>query len=318
MLVALSPYHLTTREPVAMAALLLAERVVTLLPRTGQGREGAEEAAERLPRYLDLMLSWRWSQPLWEAGVICSSLDGSEAAADVREAHARIVGEERFSRLRGLMRPELLDTEERYLDAVAADLLKGGPDPAITVPLAAGIDQFAMRHGAAVARSSPFSIAQKAEATLGDRAFAFVIPVLLQASAERMLEAREELESELASLRDAINEEVMSRPARRVRGGSERLAEAVAAYSDAFERKRESLTEADEDGIRVIEGAVSVTGLMLPADAVLTSSLAALDVVKTGRAEAAVDAPAQPGSLDRPRFLALVVKVLGRVPASQR
>jgi hypothetical protein len=56
------------------------------------------------------MLSWRWSQPLWEAGVICSSLDGSEAAADVREAHARIVGEERFSRLRGLMRPELLDT----------------------------------------------------------------------------------------------------------------------------------------------------------------------------------------------------------------
>jgi hypothetical protein len=44
---------------------------------------------------------------------------------------------------------------------VAADLLKGGPDPAITVPLAAGIDQFAMRHGAAVARSSPFSIARR-------------------------------------------------------------------------------------------------------------------------------------------------------------
>jgi hypothetical protein len=138
-----------------------------------------------------------------------------------------------------------------------------------------------------------------------------VIPVLLQASAERMLEAREELESELAALRDAINEEVMSRPARRVRGGSERLAEAVAAYSDAFERKRESLTEPDEDGIRVIEGAVSVTGLMLPGDAVLTSSLAALDVVKTGRAEAVVEAPAQPGSLDRPRFLALVVKCWG-------
>ena len=194
MLVALSPYHLTTREPVAMAALLLAERVVTLLPRPDRGRDEAERTAERVPRYLDLMLSWRWSQALWEAGVICSSLDGNEASGDVREAHAQIVAEDRFSRLRGLMRPELLETEERYLDAVAADLLKGGPDPAITVPLAAGIDRFAMRHGAAVARSTPSSIAQKAEAVLGHRVFAFVIPTLLQASAERMLEAREELE----------------------------------------------------------------------------------------------------------------------------
>jgi hypothetical protein len=62
MLVAVSPYHLTTREPAAIAALLLADRVVTLLP--GPDRRGAELAAERLPHYLDFVLTWEWSVPL--------------------------------------------------------------------------------------------------------------------------------------------------------------------------------------------------------------------------------------------------------------
>jgi hypothetical protein len=280
MLVALSPYHLTTREPVAMAALLLAERVVTLLPRPIRGRREAENAAERVPRYLDLMLSWRWSQPLWEAGVICASLDGHEAAADVQEAHAQVVSEERFSRLRGLMRPDLLETED----------------------------------------SAPSSVAQKAEAALGSRVFAFVIPALLQASADRVLEARELMEPELAILRDALNEELGAPGATngRPNRGSTRLVEAVGAYSDAFERNRELLTEPDDDEVRVIEGAISVTGIMLPADAVLTSSLAALEAMGSGRAELPIAPPSVPGSLDRPRFLALMVKALGRVAASQR
>jgi hypothetical protein len=75
---------------------------------------------------------------------------------------------------------KLLDTEESYLDAVARDLLKAVRTPAITVPLAAGMDAFALRCGATVARSHPMSVVQVAESRLGSRAFAFAAPVLLQ------------------------------------------------------------------------------------------------------------------------------------------
>ncbi len=317
MLVAVSPYHLTTREPAAMAALLLAERVVTLLPGPGAGRSAAERAVERVPHYLDFMLSWEWSVPLWESGVVAGAADGLNAEVDVRAAHARIATDERLSRLRALMRPGLLDTEEGYLDAVARDLLRGGPDPAITVPLAAGIDAFAVRCGAAVARSHPTSVVQVAESRLGRRVFAFAAPVLLQASAERMIEARELLEPELTELRAAVGG--MTNPALRTNGHekmdpAERLEAAAAIYAKAFDRLREELLTSDRDEPRVVDGVVAITGMTLPPDAVFTASLAAIGA---GAGAEPRDAGAH-GALAPAQVLPLLVKVMGRVPASRR
>lgn len=318
MLVAVSPYHITTREPAAVAAFLLADQVVTLLPAPFSGRrEVAEAAAERVPKYLDFMMSWQWSVPLWEAGVICSGLDGDDATGDVRAAFAQIAEDDRYASLRTLMRPEVFEAEDVYLEAVARDLLKGGPDPGITVPVAAGMDRFAMRHGAAVARSHPSSVVQKEEERLGTRVFAFVVPILLQASAERLLAARELLQPELDALRRAVDVQLEIGS---TNGGAaharEVLNEAAAAYTRAFERCRDELLDTDDDDVRVVDGAVAITGMLLPADAVLTSSLAALRVLAPtlgGRSPTRSPQPDPAASALGPRrLLTLMVRVLGR------
>lgn len=317
MLIAVSPYHITSREPAAVAAFLLAERVVTLLPAPfTPHRQRAQEVAQRVPRYLDFMLSWQWSVPLWEAGVICSALEGQTAMPDVRAAHSRIAADDQYRSLRGLMKPELFEAEEDYLDAVARDLLKGGPDPGITVPVAAGLDRFAQRHGVAVARSEPASVVQHAERRLGEPIFAVAIPVLLQASAERLLEAREILEAELADLREAMAAQT-AQPASTGRNGAGKahLQAAAAAYTAAFTRRHADLTDSEGEDIRIIDSTVSITGLSLPIDAVLTSSLQAMRTIapaaRTNGDHAAAPQPG-PTSLGPQRLLTLIIKPLGR------
>lgn len=313
MIIAVSPYHLTTREPAALAAMLLAERVVTMLPAPLQGKQwgAVQAAAQNVPRYLEFMKTWQWTMPLWEEGVITSSLEGQEAVDELRPVCARIDDEERLAPLRLLMKPELFEDHERYLDAFALDLLKAGPDPGLTVPVASGLDSFASRHGAAVARSEPASIVQKAEAALGREVFSVAIPVLLQADAERILEARELLQKELDDLREAL-----SAIANGTTNGSaaKNLTAAAKAYAKAFEEHRDILiAPSEDDEQRVIEGTVVITGTRLPADAVLDSSLSAmrnLSPVFAGRESS----PAKPtgNAIQRQGVLSLIVRVLGR------
>src|SRR5262245_7272785 len=113
MRIAVSPYHLTTKEPAATAAFLLGESVVTMLPAPFNGdRQHAEDLSTRIPKYLDFIQSWRWTVPLWNAGVVASAVGGQDAVEDVRAVCARIATDERFGPLRPLMKPELFDTEE--------------------------------------------------------------------------------------------------------------------------------------------------------------------------------------------------------------
>jgi hypothetical protein len=209
-IVALSPYHITTREAPAMASLLLAERVVTLVPGpfgTGAGGAAASaawQAAQRSPRYRELVASWSWSTALWHNGVVGGDLKGDAPTRDMMEISRRIEQDSMMGNLRSLMREELFESEQVFLELVGADLLKGGPDPAITVPIAAAIDRFAARHGAFVARAEPASVVQKAEAKLGTRVFALALPVMLQASDEHLLAVREMLATELDDLREAM------------------------------------------------------------------------------------------------------------------
>lgn len=331
MLFAVSPYHITTREPAALAAFLLARGVVTLLPApggsggdstaggNGSRRDRAREAAVSVPRYLEFMESWRWTVPLWEAGVVAAGLGGEDAVGDVRAVCESIEGDERFSRLRVFSKPELWETEEGYLEAVARDVLKGGPDPAITVPLAAGMDRFAARHGLVVARSAAISVVQKAEERLGRRVFAVAAPVLLQASAERLVAARVMLEAELDDMRGAM-EDVAALEATAANGEMDEamsaLAQAARAYAAAFEESREALLKVeDEDELHVVAGMVSLTGMVLPCDAVLRSSMTALGAISPVLGPAPARATNLPMAVDAMAgapFLSVVVKVLGR------
>ncbi len=336
MLVAVSPYHLTTREPPAMAALLLAERVVTMIPSpsAGAGHAALHRAVERSPQYLRFMQSWEWSLPLWRAGVISSVLDGHDPCEEVFEACARIDSDPALAGLRPLMRPELFESDERYLAELSRDVLRAGPDPCFSVPVAAGLDRFAARFGAMVARSEPVSIAQRAEATLARPLFAVAVPVLLQAGGDLILRARAALDTPLEALRRAIamsagvpssehwSEVAVASAPGRTAGSSgsasvalaSPLRAAAAQYTEAFERALPGLA-APRDEARAVGGLVALEAAVLPETAVLRASLAAVRAMRShGRAEE----PAIGPDLDDPSARPVVTLFIRSIGATAR
>ena len=322
--VAISPYHLTGREPAGLGALLLADVCATLIPGddSSRSRDELQRAAEDTPVYAELVRSWGWTGPLFRAGVLTPA---PSAGACVRWAAESIEADDRLSTLRPLMRRSLYADDAVYLRALAADMIKGGPDPALMLPVAAGLDRFAAQEGCWVVRSAGTSLAQRTEQRLASRLCAFGIPILVQASAERLLEAREELATELADLRDAVHhvwlstDDLLGREAEQAQAGVlHDLGLAARAYSAAFEVAREALTRPeDDDGMRVIASTTTVSAVSLPTDSVLRSSAHAAraltetparrPVTPGGNAALTVAAPEVPD-----RVLSLIIKPLGR------
>lgn len=263
--VVISPYHMTTREPPAMAALLLADRAVTILPAPPGGRARAEALAETAPRYARLVETWRWSVPLWNAGVLCAPAGDDGPEADIRATHAEIFASDAWATLRTLLEDRQHESEHAYLQALAHDLLRGGPDPALSIPVAAGLDRFAARRGLLVARSAPSSLAQKLEMRSARPAGGVAIPILLEARAERILDAREALADELADLRRALSAACAT-------DAADELARAAARYRAAFESNRAAFAEDDPDEPRVVTGEASVRVVTMSSDAALESS----------------------------------------------
>jgi hypothetical protein len=261
---ALSPYLMTTREPAAMIALLLADHVVTVVPSPDgvPTRAAVGEAAGTIPSYYELLESWSWSMPLWQAGVIASNFEGDDAIDDIRAALTQIETDDRFAAMRPLMHAALEDTGEVYLRRFASDLLKAGPDPAISVPVAAGIDRFAGRLGLSVMRGEPSSIAAKQETGLMRTVARFAMPALMQAGGQRLLVAREELRDQLDTLRDAVDD-----------GSEPDMRSAAAALTEAVDRINDDLVRVtDPDEPRTILGTASVTLAEVPVEAVQRSS----------------------------------------------
>ena len=326
MFAAVSPYHLTTREPPAMAALLLAERAVTFMPSPRGTREDIEHAATQSPEYLRFIETWAWSMPLWQQGVITSALDdGDDAMGDMLTAWRLLGDDHRYAPLRPLARTGLFETQGEFLDAISRDLLRGGPDPGISLPLAAGIDRFAVRRGLVVMRSAPTSIAQKAEQHLGKRAFAVSLPILLQASAERLIEVRGLLADELECWAQAVNAIAESfgtpgdpDPALSPDPALVRDVELAArALAHAFEHHRPFITSGGRDEVHVIDRVATITGIVLPVDAVLRSGVSAMRSISNRRPNGAPTTvavqtlPVVADTLGSSRVLSLVVKPLG-------
>ncbi len=310
MLATVSPYHLTSREPPAMAALLLAEACVTYLPAPHRGLDSRalRESFQRSSYYRALFDAWAWCEPLWRAGVVSSLHAGEDTSDDIR-AEANLIAED--ERLAGLMKPGLFDDPDRFLDTVAADLLRAGPDPAVSIPVQAGLDRFTARHALVAMRPAPASVAQRAEARVAKRLFAVALPILTQADGESILRARGLLAGPLAGLRAALAD--MARDAsddaldhRAVADrGRDPINHAARRYADEFDRHVAELTRCiDPDHIRVRHATATLTGTLLTSDAVVRSSRAALGALAGPRAEP----PRDPTAHDR--FLAIFVKPL--------
>jgi hypothetical protein len=342
MVIAVSPYHLTTREVPAMAALLLARRVVTMLPvpvdeSGGLAGFSAMQTAARIPTYRKFVESWSWTTPFWKREVLTIAHAAQNCTDDMWAAAQHIEEEPACAALRHFLKHHDYPDPAAYLSAIAADLLKGGPDPGISLPVVAGLDRFATRHALAVARSRPASLAQQAESRMGEVVTTIAVPILLQATAERVMHFREVLGAELDALRNAM-ERVMEqgRPSGPSAADAARLESAAHALADAVQaRHDELLMDARDDEVRVIEGVATVTLTRLPWDAAIASSIKAMDALAPVGASAVRDAgPSSnaPASSPGPSstamlphdgvrgksFLGLTIKTMGSQPASRR
>jgi hypothetical protein len=335
MIIAISPYHLTTREAPAMASMLLASSVVTVAPGPGGGDGGtggvasAMAAARKSATYRELAQSWEWSVPLWREGVVAGVLDGLSPLDEMGGVLRRICETTDLPSLRGFIQDDLYDDPGRYLASLSRDLMKGGPDPGILLPLLASLDRFAARNATCVARSVAVSVAQKAEVRLGKPVFGVAIPLLLQASAERMIHARAVLHDALTPLRRAIDEVVAAceEDASGEIDGSLVAAEAE-RYAAAYEGLRSRVAEGCvHDEVRMVEGVVTVQGLLLPADAVLRSSEQAMRELAGGARRirngdgpdgSGTTLPAVYDAMEHARVLTLVMKPLGARGSGKR
>lgn len=304
----LSPYHLATREPPAMAGLLLARRAVTLVPAPiGAGsRADLERAAARIPRYLELVERLSWTKSLFVGGVVATHVGGDDALMDVRSIWGRIEHEDEWSPLRSWMRWSLTEEAEPFLEALCNDMLRGGPDPGISVPVAAGADHYAGRFGLIVARSHPTSLAQRAEGAFARTIVSWSMPAFLQADSERILHARDVMATELDALRVAVE------CAGAGHGGVGDVRAAARSYGEGFQERESELTAgADEDEVRPVAGAVSLSLVAMPRDVALRSSADAAAAVGGAR-ERKAHAARGSGERRETEVLSLVVKVLGR------
>lgn len=292
-----------------MVTLQLAERAVTLLlapvsRETGTVEEmaGAMAEARRSAVYRRYMSSWEWAEVLFREGVLSSVSGGDDPVDDVRRVCARLATDDGLGGLARYARPELFADDRVFLQAASADVLKAGPDPGVSVPIAAGLDSFAAGRGLVVARSSAMSVAQKAEGRLGRVVFRVAVPALLQASAERVMLVRALMEGPREELALAVSRAFEGDDPGGVRAAAD-------AYARAFETERADICSPpgrDEmDEVRLIVGETALVGMELPVDAVLRSSVMALGPAGTG---ATGGAPAETGE----RVRALVVRPLGR------
>lgn len=289
----ISPYHLTTREPPALAAAVLSSRAITFLPEPFSGADARSltRAVAASPRYLQAMDAWRWSQPLWDAGLFATRGEHDATLDHVHEAWEAICSRDDCAPLRSLLRPDLFAEQSRYLDAISRDLLRGGPDPGISLPVAAGLDRFACSNRLAVLRTAATSVAQRVEDRLAKRLLTVAVPLAVQADAHRLADLRQRLDQELDEFRIALRDLVDAAydadlsgaslavdPARRIA-----LDRAASALTRSFESQREQLLrDARADEVRLIDATCTLTIAMLPADAVLQSGIAAMQAL-TGR-----------------------------------
>jgi hypothetical protein len=275
-------------------------------------------------RYARLVETWRWTEPLWREGLLDSSYQGDDAAGDVRAAWDRLTLDDRYAPLRHFVRHTFSEGGADLIEAAATDVLKGGPDPSICVPILAGLDRFAARHHLIVARAEPASVAQKAEADLIEPFARIVIPLLTQASAEAILEARAELNAELENLRLALARLISLDP-----DAASDLRRAALAYESAFSRVYPLLEAGrDRDEVSLRAGPVSLAVGTLPADAVLRSScLAARTILGTKRrhsptpptsAATTSTLPVVADALDHGRVASIIFRPIGKPSPARR
>lgn len=313
----LSPYHLSTREVPAMCALVLGDHIATLLPEPPEGanRDEVKKAALAAPRFFRLLDSWRWSEALWQAGVLAGQMHNAYPLRWLDAIYHDIAsdpGNAVLARLSQPARDLRIKSPTAALDAMCADLMRGGPDPGLSIAITGAIDRCCAAHGGWSVRGAVDSLTQRAESLLARRVFSFAMPLLTQADGDALLAMRSALEAPLADLRAAMTATMSHALQSSEPCPSDLLtdlANAAAAYRAAFERWSVVYAQGDDQsGQRIVIGYVNVTSVILPADAAIRSARAA--AVASGSPRASTEPGASPALLP-----ALIVREMNARPA---
>lgn len=315
----ISPYDLSARSGAAVAACWLGDRVATLMPAPGrdQPRDPSALARHGSPAFERLAESWRWSAPLWQAGVVVPGMDGeSVSAALAREAES-IARDPAMTPLKHLMDRSTSGDESRFFDSVCRDLVIGGSNPAVTVPMTSAVEGFASAHGLTLVRETPKSLMGRIERSGSRPVFRFSMLTVVQADASDLIELRQSASESLGPIRAA-----MAALVRSVRqGGDERRsAEAlgsVESFRPSCERvlqERVAALRASSmfSGQRIKLQRVSLTGSLVGAGSAVRAALSAARAVAEGHGAKVVAKPSlnQDTALARAGLVAITVKPL--------
>ena len=304
--VMLSPYDLAPRAASIFVGALLASRVFTLLPTPQDAAdfEALRVAGARSPMFLRLAESWRWSGPLWRAGVIVPGLSGARLADEMTVVQTRLSEDESFAALRPLLdRDNDLGVTEKF-ESLCRDLLLGGANPAVSVPLTAGIERFASASGLAIVRVTPASLAGRLERHNAKVAARLNLAAIVEADADDFLAIRGSMSHTLDSLRAALVGvlERMREGDDLVQSNAMELFElARVNYEQVLLQRVEAMrNDARRSGRRIKVARVSITGSMVECGASLSAAAsAARKLASSGGAltgEVGRAAPSSPSS----------------------
>jgi len=316
-----SPYDVHARDAVADAAVCLLSRAVTLLPTPLEGvePEAIAEAVEDVPAFGRLMESWRWSSPLWHAGVLTPALDASAGwPIEWVRGVAQEISEGPEGALRSVVGASRFEDTLAYLNSICRDLTKGGSDPGMSVPVTAGLSRYAATHGLVEFTGEHESTVSKLERRrmrpLGRVTLA--VPRLMDG--EEVIAVRERAGAELEAMGEALRSALF---------GGARWETVRGPAGEAVESVRHAVRIVDD---RARAALVSVTFGVSDGDVVLRAarkaSTVASRVVGRGTARGRSDGEggvetvvSDPGAaLARPGVVRAVVRVLPFVADEDR
>lgn len=314
MRVTISPYDLTHRAPGALAALLIADAAATIIPIarawTADDPDAAVEESPALGRMLE---TWRWATPLWTAGILGpTDAAGHSGVALVAEA-AEAIGDAAAHPVLARIAPKQnIADRSRLAENLCLDIVRGGRNPALSVPVAAALERFAADAGWPIVLCPTGSVVGGIEHRLATPIAGVDIPAPIAASGEALLLLRERMAPELEALRAALAETIAA-------------ARSGAPQSDIAEFERTALAPA---GASVCEAAAELvpdrargrsaewsvirwTVSVLPQDAMVRAAeIAAMQLVGSPVRPGATPGGATMGTLGRPGAIAMVVRPL--------
>lgn len=201
----LSPYDLTHRAPGVMAALLVADAAATIVPVARAWTSGDPEAAvEESPALGRVFEAWRWAAPLWGAGVLGPMDAAGRSSVELVRSAAEEVADARthpvLARLAG--RKDVHDLT-RLAEDLCLDIVRGGRNPGLTVPVGAALERFAAESGWPVVLCPTGTMVGGIEHKLAMPIAGLDLPAPVGAGGEALVVVRERMADVLESVRAA-------------------------------------------------------------------------------------------------------------------